>query len=97
MAVYPLDPSKSVHKKDAKHFKEDDSGEDIHALTEQPSSYSTEVKPLSAGQQDVESLEKDNHWAMEKLEALTLETKREDANNGWHGSFFLGKSQEPCS
>jgi hypothetical protein len=33
---------------------------------------------------------------MEKLEALTLESEREDSTHD-HGSFFLEKPQEPCS
>jgi hypothetical protein len=33
---------------------------------------------------------------MDKLEAVTLESEREDSKDE-HGSFFLGTPQEPCS
>jgi hypothetical protein len=77
------------------HFKEDDSGEALHLLTERPLSSSTKLKSPPTGPQDAKPLKK-NPWAMEKLEVLILESEREDSIDK-HGSFFLGKSQEPCS
>jgi hypothetical protein len=41
-------------------------------------------------------LEKENPWAVNKLEVLTLEYER-DASIYEHESFFHGKPQEPCS
>jgi hypothetical protein len=60
MTVYPFDPPKSILKKDVEHFKEDDSWEDPHSLTERPSSPSIEFKPLPAGPHDAKPLEKEN-------------------------------------
>jgi hypothetical protein len=49
MAVYPFDPPEPILKKEAEHFKEDDSGEDPHSLTERPSSPSIEFELLPTG------------------------------------------------
>jgi hypothetical protein len=52
MAVSPLDPLESVLEKDFEHFKEDNSGEDLHILTERPSSPSIRLNPLPTWTQD---------------------------------------------
>jgi hypothetical protein len=69
MAISPFDL-----KKDAEHFKEDDSGGNFQALTKQPSSPSIKLEPFRAGPQYAKSL-KENPWARNKLEALTLVSK----------------------
>jgi hypothetical protein len=109
MAIYSSDPPESILKKDAEHFKEDDSGEDSHSLTERPSSPSIEFKPLPAGSEYVvldhdrdptmishdESLEMENPWAMKFCEAPTLGPEGKDFINE-HGGFILEISQKPC-
>jgi hypothetical protein len=56
-----------------------------------PSSTSPELEPCPSGQHDI-TLEKENFWAMDKLEAPTLELKMNDSTNEHESSSF----EFPC-
>jgi hypothetical protein len=83
MAIYPLNPLESILEKDVEHFKEDDLGEDLHLLTKRASSPSISLKSLPTGPQDAKFFKKENPWAMEKIEVLTLESEREGSIGAW--------------
>jgi hypothetical protein len=72
MVTSPLGPPESVTEKHDEHFiiKDDNSGVTFHLFEDKRPS-SPKLGPLSAGPQYPKSLEKENPWARNILEALT--------------------------